>query len=273
MVVDQGMGVRADERSGRAAVRDGSDTPARGFEAAIVALLHRLRACGRRAMAGDPGARVVAGLAAARTWCRLWYLPRASRVNMVAGTAAASIAAAAMAWLIVMAAAPSRPPPPSAAARVTSDALPTGDPTPVGPPVLKRDPTPLPARPPLPPARVSAEPAPAGNASARTSPPLNAAEVLEVQGRLYAFGFDPGPVDGTPGPMTHAAAALYQRYRGLPQNGEIDRILLERLRRDPARQVAARPDLDARRNRSDDPFAPLQRAGDSIMQWFRSIGR
>jgi hypothetical protein len=71
--------------------------------------------------------------------------------------------------------------------------------------------------------------------------PLIAAEVREVQGKLRALGFDPGPVDGDIGPRTANAARLYQRARGLGENGTIDRDLLARLRRENARTATPSP--------------------------------
>jgi hypothetical protein len=44
--------------------------------------------------------------------------------------------------------------------------------------------------------------------------PLVFAEVRELQRRLRAAGFDPGPLDGSAGPTTANAARQYQRARG-----------------------------------------------------------
>ena len=100
-----------------------------------------------------------------------------------------------------------------------------------------------------------------------------------MQAKLYTFGFNPGPIDGADGPMTHAAATHYEADRGLPQTGEVDRALLETLRQDPAPQVAALPPPPPRRmshgyaRRSDDPFAPIRAAGDRLGRWLQSLGR
>jgi peptidoglycan hydrolase-like protein with peptidoglycan-binding domain len=59
------------------------------------------------------------------------------------------------------------------------------------------------------------------------------AEVREVQGRLRAMGFNPGPVDGIIGPLTENAAKQYQRARGLEVTGAVDRTLLVQLRQEP----------------------------------------
>lgn len=109
--------------------------------------------------------------------------------------------------------------------------------------------------------------------------PLQRAEIREVQAKLYTFGFNPGPIDGADGPMTHAAIMHYEADRGLPQTGEADHALLETLRQDPAPQVAALPPPPPRRmhgyaqRRSDDPFASLRAAGDRLGRWLQSLGR
>ena len=100
-----------------------------------------------------------------------------------------------------------------------------------------------------------------------------------MQTKLYTFGFNPGPIDGADGPMTHAAIMHYEADRGLPKTGEVDRTLLETLRQDPAPQVVAAPPPPPRRmshgyaRRSDDPFAPLRAAGDRLGRWLESLSR
>lgn len=93
-------------------------------------------------------------------------------------------------------------------------------------------------------------------AAARLLPP---ADVREVQGRLVAFGFDPGRVDGTEGPRTRAAARLYRERRGLvPAGDSVDRALLVALRNDPSPKVTpAKP-------RSNDPI-------DAIVRWWKTL--
>ena len=54
----------------------------------------------------------------------------------------------------------------------------------------------------------------AGAANARTA---------AVQVALRAHGFDPGPIDGIQGPLTRRALARFQRAKGLPADGTIDR--------------------------------------------------
>jgi len=61
---------------------------------------------------------------------------------------------------------------------------------------------------------------------------MPAAEVREVQGRLRAMGFNPGPVDGIVGPLTENAAQQYRRARGLEATGAVDGNLLVQLRQE-----------------------------------------
>lgn len=44
-----------------------------------------------------------------------------------------------------------------------------------------------------------------------------------------AFGFDPGIVDGIPGPQTSNAIKRYEASKSLPILGNIDRLTIERL--------------------------------------------
>jgi peptidoglycan hydrolase-like protein with peptidoglycan-binding domain len=112
--------------------------------------------------------------------------------------------------------------------------------------------------------------------------PLARDEVREVQTRLLSFGFNPGPLDGTAGPMTRGAATRYQQDRGQPQTGMVDRQLLEQLRQDPAPPVAvaqraAPPGVQhaayARRAQPSDPFESLRAAGDRLGRWMQSLTR
>lgn len=86
-----------------------------------------------------------------------------------------------------------------------------------------------PTAPVVPPPAAAAPATPDPTAAAAQMP---AAEVREVQGRLRAMGFNPGPVDGQVGPLTENAAKLYQRARGLEVTGTVDRTLLARLRQE-----------------------------------------
>lgn len=53
--------------------------------------------------------------------------------------------------------------------------------------------------------------------------------VADVQRRLAARGFDPGPIDGEWGPQTARALAAFQWACGLPATGQLDRATRARL--------------------------------------------
>jgi hypothetical protein len=61
------------------------------------------------------------------------------------------------------------------------------------------------------------------------SAPLKADEIRELQGKLKALSFDPGPIDGVVGPMTVSAVRKYSEARAMA-NAEATRDLLVRLR-------------------------------------------
>lgn len=79
-------------------------------------------------------------------------------------------------------------------------------------------PEPVPATPPAP--APSPPPAEAGQ-------PLTAAQVAQLQGRLKALGFNPGPADGVVGPRTVIAARAFQAAYKLAVTGTIDSRLLD----------------------------------------------
>lgn len=56
--------------------------------------------------------------------------------------------------------------------------------------------------------------------------------VLEIQRRLLALGFDPGPVDGAWGPRTRSALKSFQRARALEPDGDPGPKSIAALRRD-----------------------------------------
>lgn len=60
--------------------------------------------------------------------------------------------------------------------------------------------------------------------------PLSADEVRELQERLKALGFDPGFIDGIPGPQTTAAIRRFEASASLPAQGNTDRVTLQRVR-------------------------------------------
>lgn len=60
---------------------------------------------------------------------------------------------------------------------------------------------------------------------------LNRDEVGEVQAWLRAYDFHPGPVDLAAGPRTFAAVKAFEAAHQLPETGNLNRALLETLRR------------------------------------------
>ena len=101
-----------------------------------------------------------------------------------------------------------------------------------------REPVDVPKRPPPPvrqevvevkpvavPEPVAAAPPPAEVPAA----PLTKDEIKELQGKLGAVGFGPGPIDGVVGPQTQAALRRYADARGLA-NPDATRELLSRLK-------------------------------------------
>jgi peptidoglycan hydrolase-like protein with peptidoglycan-binding domain len=59
--------------------------------------------------------------------------------------------------------------------------------------------------------------------------PLSSDEVLETQAWLKAFGFDPGPLDGLPGPQTTAAVKRYRTARQMEETDALDRSILQQV--------------------------------------------
>ena len=88
------------------------------------------------------------------------------------------------------------------------------------------------------------------------------AEVRELQRRLRAAGFDPGPLDGSAGPTTTNAARQYQRARGLAVTGEVDRDLLARLREE--RTAAPSPPPPRRSYATATPPSPPRQRNDFL---------
>jgi hypothetical protein len=97
-------------------------------------------------------------------------------------------------------------------------------------------PTSAPAASPSP--ATSAQPPPVASApqiplvAQAKSAPLKADEIRELQGKLKALSFDPGPVDGVVGPLTLSAVRKYSEARAIA-NAEATRDLLVRLRSEP----------------------------------------
>ncbi|TWT05979.1 peptidoglycan-binding protein [Reyranella sp. CPCC 100927] len=87
-------------------------------------------------------------------------------------------------------------------------------------------PTPPPAAPSAavqPKAEIPAPPRPAP----RDARPLSGNEIVQLQGRLRALGFNPGPADGVIGPRTVTAAREFQAAHGLAVTGAIDSALFD----------------------------------------------
>lgn len=66
---------------------------------------------------------------------------------------------------------------------------------------------------------------------ARPKVTLSRDEIGEVQGWLRAYDFHPGPVDLMAGPRTFAAVKAFEAAHQLPETGNLNRPLLEALRR------------------------------------------
>jgi Putative peptidoglycan binding domain len=60
--------------------------------------------------------------------------------------------------------------------------------------------------------------------------PLSSDEVLETQAWLKALGFDPGPLDGLPGPQTITAVKRYRAARQMEETEALDRSVLQQVR-------------------------------------------
>lgn len=56
-----------------------------------------------------------------------------------------------------------------------------------------------------------------------------AARIAEAQRLLKQMGYDPGPVDGLPGPRTEAAIRAYQRRAGIEQTGDVTEGLIVKM--------------------------------------------
>ena len=67
----------------------------------------------------------------------------------------------------------------------------------------------------------------------------------QVQEKLRANGFDPGPVDGTFNSKTQAALAQFQLSRAMPASGALDEATLKELGVEPLRTTAAQETIAA----------------------------
>ena len=99
--------------------------------------------------------------------------------------------------------------------------------------------TPAPDKTQVPSQLTPAEPAKAAAPLSAVTPsaPLTFEEVRDVQDRLKALAFDPGPSDGIPGPLTTTAIKKYEAARRRTETGNLDRSLLEALRREPGQAI------------------------------------
>ncbi len=79
--------------------------------------------------------------------------------------------------------------------------------------------------------------------------------IAELQGRLVALGYDPGPLDGRLGRRTRAAVRKFQRDARMSANGRVDDRLLGRL------ESEARSRLQSRQQELRPLPAPTPNAG------------
>ncbi len=98
-------------------------------------------------------------------------------------------------------------------------------------------------------------------------------QTLELQRRLKALGFDPGPIDGIPGRLTAAGVRAFQAARGLPQTGIADAATVRALAAvdgKPATAGGAPPWYEEGLRRKG-----LHEVRDrsTLMSWLRSDGR
>jgi hypothetical protein len=80
----------------------------------------------------------------------------------------------------------------------------------------------------------------AAPASTPDPSPLSSNEVREMQSKLKAAGFDPGPIDGVVGPLTTGAARRYGEARTLASTDPA-RDMLVRLRSEPPQSAELPP--------------------------------
>ena len=63
----------------------------------------------------------------------------------------------------------------------------------------------------------------------------------DTQEALLALGYEIGDIDGVIGPATRGAIKEFQRSEGMPEGGEPDANLLERMRRVAREKGLTRP--------------------------------
>lgn len=116
-----------------------------------------------------------------------------------------------------------------------------------------------------PPPAAAAQAAPDPSAAA---PQMPTAAVREMQGRLRAMGFNPGPVDGIVGPLTENAAQQYRRARGLEATGAVDGNLLAQLR-----QETPPPQRYSSNRYASNTTAVPRRPRNEFEEFFDNLGR
>jgi peptidoglycan hydrolase-like protein with peptidoglycan-binding domain len=77
--------------------------------------------------------------------------------------------------------------------------------------------------------KTSQRSAPAAPHTAQPAPQDMQRAIADLQARLAARGYYPGPVDGVVGAQTRAAIRAYQKDRGLPVDGQITQALVASL--------------------------------------------
>jgi len=112
-------------------------------------------------------------------------------------------------------------------------AAPADSPKAADPPPPPPAAAPAPAVPvsPAPPAAEPARPAPEPVAAAPA--PMSGKELQEA---LAALGYNPGRIDGKPGPKTREALKRFQKDAGLPATGVLDAETTQRLRAAPPKR-------------------------------------
>jgi hypothetical protein len=277
------------------------DTPQPGeqfFRQSIADLSKRLGERAARQSTSEPQTAAEARRRAMQAYER----ERARKLRLILTGAAAFVVTAGIAWAVVMLGQPDAPAPalarPVASAQPESQVVMASAPPVQAPPPVTSE-APRAEEPPPPPPAVEAQPSappppqqtPAASepppAPTPAAPPLNRAEIREVQKRLLAFGFDPGPIDGVSGRQTEIATQHYLEARGQPQMPPTEPQLLENLRQDQTAPAAPPPQVAQRATQSDgngvqaapqrsrpfDPFQPVKLAGAEITRWLQSAFR
>jgi hypothetical protein len=240
----------------------------------------------RERMAVRPRTDPITALKRRQAALRAYDHERRQKLLVMLGGVGCVVAASALAWGIVMLAEPADVPLPAAASTVApgqvADVEPAIPRTQASPTVAAA------AEPAAPPAISTIAPPEAGQLSIAMSaqplppvPALGRGDVAEVQRLLTAFGFNPGPIDGSAGPRTLDAIQRYQEKRGLPQTSALDQGILRQLRQDPSprtvsvaqRPAAPLPASPPPRRPNAGVFEPVRLAGQQITNWLSAVFR